>query len=595
VCERVSRDAQDLVVVARNGQGRDTLAGTDSSFAATELLEPVSRIRKMPQMITSLLCVAAAIAQAEIPSSNSSSNKPRVARITTPELRIDSGFIRGLAVGDKNEVRAFKGIPYAAPPLGARRWKAPQPVSPWPGVRDCFEFGAACPQTIPALLAAVPEMAIGAPASEDCLFLNVWTPAERKAEKLPVLYWIHGGGFVMGAASQPLYDGEELARLGCVVVSVNYRLGLFGFLAHPTLSQESDEQVSGNYGLLDQVEGLRWVKRNIAAFGGDPDRVTIFGESAGGISVLCLMVSPPAKGLFQRAVAQSATAMDLRRLRDASAGNETAEQAGQKYMAACGLADARDAAKMRGIEAKALVQATPSELGPSGGLQLKPLSLPLGPNADGFVIPDMPNALFAAGRQNLVPLIIGNTKNETSLFLMAAKMPEDEAAYAKQLEQEFGKLGEALAKGYPARDAKQIRSAIIQLTSDLSFASLTRTIARMHSAAGQQTYRYQFSRGTKRSFLQSLGAHHGAELALLFQRPAVRDDDDEVRMSHVMGQYWINFAATGNPNGGDLPEWPAYRQDTEEMVDFAEAVNVLKGYRNDQLDLIDKVLHATAP
>ena len=214
-------------------------------------------------------------------------------------------------------MEVYKGIPYAAPPIGERRWKAPGPLEAWRGTRDCFEFGAACPQITLALFASLPELALRAPLSEDCLYLNVWTPARRKTEKLPVLYWIHGGGYIMGASSQSLYDGEELARLGCVVVSINYRVGLFGFLAHPSLSNESPDHVSGNYGLLDQVEGLRWVKRNIAAFGGDPDRVTIFGESAGGVSVLCLLVSPLSKGLFHGAIAQSIAGMDLARLREA--------------------------------------------------------------------------------------------------------------------------------------------------------------------------------------------------------------------------------------------------------------------------------------
>ena len=544
----------------------------------------------MTQLITSLLCVAAAITQADAPSSNSSANKTPAARATTPEVRIDSGEVRGLVLGDQSDVHAYKGIPYAAPPVGANRWKAPQPVSHWSGIRDCFEFGAACPQAVDAMLGAVPEMAIAAPLDEDCLFINVWTPAERKGEKLPVLYWIHGGGFVMGAASQPLYDGEALARLGCVVVSVNYRLGLFGFLSHPALSQESDERVSGNYGLLDQIEGLRWVKRNIAAFGGDPNRVTIFGESAGGMSVLSLMVAPAAKGLFQGAVAQSATAMDFLRLRDASAGSETTEQAGQRYMAKCGLAEVRDAAQLRELAAKAIVQGTPSEIGPRAEIQLTPLSLPLGPTVDGHVIPDQPIAMFAAGRQHAVPLIIGNTKDETSIFLMMVKLPGDEAAYLKRLAEEFGAFGEALGKLYPATNAKQMRAAIIQLTSDVSFAGLSRTIARMHANAGNKAYRYQFSRGTNRTFLKSLGAHHGAELAFLFQSPALRDDADAARMGRTMGQYWINFAATGNPNGHETPAWPAYVQSGEEMVDFASAVDVLKDYRNDQLDLIEKAL-----
>jgi para-nitrobenzyl esterase len=516
------------------------------------------------------------------------------ARMPTPEVRIDSGALRGLVLGDKQDVYAYKGIPYAAPPVGERRWKPPQPVEAWQGVRDCFEFGAACPQNVPALFLSIPEMAINAPFSEDCLFLNIWTPAERKGQKLPVLYWIHGGGYLMGAGSQPLYDGAELARLGCVVVSVNYRLGLFGFLAHPALSQESPDKVSGNYGLLDQIEGLRWVKRNIAAFGGDRDRVAIFGESAGGGSVLCLMVSPATRGLFHAAAAQSAAGMNMPRLREAQPGQETAEQIGKRFLAACGLADATDAGQLRKLGTAAVLQATPGEPGLSGELRLKPLMLRVGPIVDGHMIPDNPNALFAAGKEHAVPMIVGTTRDEMSLMLLAARLPADEAAYLKKLRDDFGALAEPITRAYPVQDSRQIRSAVIQLSSDLSFICQARYTSRAHAAAGHKTYRYQFSRGTKRGFLQSLGAHHGAELSFLFQRPIGRDDEKEMGICRAMGRYWIGLAATGNPNGSGQPSWPAYQAGTEEMLDFGEGIKVLKGDRNSQLDVAEKVLRAAA-
>jgi para-nitrobenzyl esterase len=546
----------------------------------------------MMQALTPLLAVLVALSQAE-----GRTSRPRTAskpgRTPTGELRIDSGAIRGLVVGPKKDVQVYKGIPFAAPPVGELRWKPPQPVRPWQGVRDCFEFGAACPQKVSLLLSSIPEMALGVPQSEDCLYLNVWTPAERKAEKLPVLYWIHGGGFVLGAASQPIYDGEELARLGCVVVSINYRLGLFGFLAHPALSQESSEKVSGNYGLLDQIEGLRWVKRNIAAFGGDPDRVTIFGESAGGISVLCLMVAPEAAGLLHGAIAQSATGMNPTPLRNANPGQESAEQAGQRFLAACGMAASADAEQMRRLDVKVLVQAAPTEATPGAPVQLKPLALRLGPVVDGHVIPDKPNLLFAAGREHPVPMIVGNTRDEMSLFVLTSKLPADEAAYRKRLKEDFGDLADSLVTAYPAKDAKEIRSAVVQFTSELSFVSESRTIARTHTAAGQKTFRYQFSRGTRRGFLQGLGAHHGAELPFVFQRSAGHDESEK-RTARTMGHYWINFAATGDPNGKGVPEWPVYRADTEDVLDFGENVSVLKGPRNSQLDVIEKALRATA-
>jgi para-nitrobenzyl esterase len=546
------------------------------------------------QALTCLLSVAIVIGQAQAPSKPRAPGKAKAVLVATPELKIDSGALRGLVLGDNKDIHAYKGIPYAVPPVGDLRWKPPQPAAAWQGVRDCFDFGAACPQKIPPLFGNIPEMALRVPMNEDCLFLNVWTPAERKGEKLPVLYWIHGGGYIVGAGSQPLYDGEELARLGCVVVSVNYRLGLFGFLAHPALSQESAEKVSGNYGLLDQIEGLRWVKRNIAAFGGDAEHVAIFGESAGGGSVLCLMVAPQAKGLFQAAVAQSSPGMNMLRLHDADKGQETAEHFGEGLISACGLKGSADAGQMRHLDAKSLANFTPMEGAGAGGLRLKPLSLKLGPIVDGHVIPDSPNPLFASGHEHAVPLIVGNTKDEMSLMLLTAKFPSDMASYQKKMKDDFGDQAEAVEKAYPVNDPSQIRPAIVQLTTDLSFVSETRLIARTHSAAGQKAYRYQFSRGTSRGFLKTLGAHHGSEVGYVFQLPTAKTDESGRRISQDMGRYWINLAAAGNPNSQGLPNWPAYAANSEEMVDFGQDVTILKGPRNEQLDLIERILHGPA-
>ncbi len=226
-------------------------------------------------------------------------------------------------------------------------------------------------------------------------------------------------------------------------------------------------------------------------------------------------------------------------------------------------------------------------------MRLRPLSLRLGPIVDRHLIPDSPNLLFTAGREHAVPLITGNTKDEMSLFLVSSPMPADRTAYLAKLKEEFGDLAEPLARAYPAENAKEIRAAIIQLTSDLNFAHESRFAARAHTAAGQKAFRYQFSRGTKQGFLQSLGAHHGAELGYLFQHVARRNDEGEKRIAHAIGRYWINFAATGNPNGAHVPEWPAYRADAEEVLDFGDKITVLKAPRTDQLDLIEKVLQAT--
>jgi len=550
----------------------------------------------MKGIVASLFVVLVVVAPAQGAKTHEKTvTKAPAALIPTSELQIDSGALRGLVVGEKQDIQVYKGIPFAAPPVGERRWKAPQPVSAWHGVRDCFEFGAACPQKVPPRYGSIPELDLNVPMSEDCLFLNVWTPAHRTAKNLPVLYWIHGGGFTMGAASQPLYDGEGLARLGCVVVSINYRLGALGFLAHPALSRGNKENVSGNYGLLDQIEGLRWVKRNVAAFGGDPQRVTIFGESAGGGSVLCLMVSPLAKGLFHGAVAQSAAGAELTRLRELQGGHGSAEEAGKRFIAHCGLPETADATQMRRLDAEVLLKAASSnEPRPGGDPKLGRLSLVLGPILDGQAIPDEPDLIFAAGQEEAVPLIIGNTKDEMSMFLMLTKMPVDEAAYLKLLKTSFGGLADVIAQAYPVKNARQIRPTVIQLASDLAFILEARSMARKHSAAGQKTFRYEFARGTKRGFLQFLGAHHGAELAYVFQHPIKVDDSTEKRISQTMGRYWVNFATTGDPNGKDVPNWPTYRAGSDEMVEFADDVKVLSGHRNSQLDAIEKYVRESS-
>ena len=508
--------------------------------------------------------------------------------LTTPVIHIDSGRIRGLLVGEKRDLCVYKGIPYVAPPVGDLRWKPPQTVKAWDGVRDCFEFGAACPQAGPMLLAAIPQLSINARMSEDCLYLNVWAPAHRSDVKLPVLYWIHGGGFVMGAASQPLYDGAELARLGCVVVSINYRLGLFGFLAHPALSGESPDHVSGNYGLLDQVEGLKWVHRNIAAFGGDPQRVTIFGESAGGMSVLSLMTMPEARGLFHAAICQSATAMDLIPLRGAARkGTQTAEQVGRRLIAGCGLGDLPQPREMRRLDARQLVQAVSVDFPrPGSALHFEPLSVALGPAVDGHFIPDRPTRIFAAGRESPVPLVIGTTRDEMSLMLLGTRLPADRDAYLNTLKADFGDFADRFAAAYPVHDASDIRPAAVRLATDLVFTSQARFFARAHAVAGNQCYRYVFSLGTQQGFLKFLGAHHGADVPYVFQLP--QKDDSQIR--RTIGKYWVNFAASGNPNASTLPEWPAHGPKQDVLIEFAQDVRVLTSPRKQQLDLIDKFL-----
>jgi para-nitrobenzyl esterase len=286
--------------------------------------------------------------------------------------------------------------------------------------------------------------------------------------------------------------------------------------------------------------------------------------------------------------------MDLIPLRvGARPDTQTAERAGQRFIAACGLGDSPDVRQMRQLDAKLLVTAASNEITLSPGLPLllKPLSLVLGPAVDGHVIPDNPHHLFSAGREHQVPLIIGSTREEMSLFLITARTPTDQAAYLKTLTDDFGDFAAPIAQAYPVHDASQIRSAALQLATDLSFTVEARDIARAHAAAGNKSFRYQFSRGTQRSFLRFLGAHHGADVPFVFQRPAEAGQND-LRISQTIGQYWTHFAATGDPNAPGLPRWPAYRADEEWMIDFAENVHLLQRDRTAQLDLIEKFLRS---
>ncbi|HAC90554.1 MAG TPA: hypothetical protein DCF63_07950, partial [Planctomycetaceae bacterium] len=458
------------------------------------------------------------------------------------------------------------------------------------GVLDCFDFGYACPQKSQAMMNAIPQMAINAPHSEDCLYLNIWRPISAKTEKLPVMVWIHGGGYTMGAASHPLYDGESLARTGVVFVSINYRLGAFGFMARAALSKESSRGVSGNYGILDQIESLRWVKRNIASFGGDPQRVMIFGESAGGGSVLCLMVAPEANGLFHAAVAQSAPEMSLASLSSSTDARVSAEEQGLELVQKFGLPRNATLEQMRQLDAETLTNSSPNlEVDTKLTLDMIGISLPIAPIVDGVVIPALPNAIFAANKAHKVPLVIGNTRDEMTLFLMQTPFPKEVAQYEKVATDNFGELSSEVLAAYPASDAKGIRNAVLQLTGDVVFGSQARHAARLHARNGNVTYRYIFSCGSKQFPLNLAGAHHGCEIPYLFGRPANPNEADQ-RTSEVVQSYWVNLARSGNPNGPGLPEWPKYNLASDILIDIENEVRLRETHRNFQLDTVDKFL-----
>ena len=455
-------------------------------------------------------------------------------------IRLDSGLVSGAATPD-GAVRVFRGIPYAAPPVGKLRWQAPQPVAHWDGVRKADEFGAICMQ--PAFRGANPASAAANPPkmSEDCLFLNVWTAATSAGERRPVMVLIHPGGYNTGSGSAPGYDGVALAKKGVVLVIINYRLGVFGFFSHPDLTRESEHHASGNYGLMDQVAALEWIQRNISGFGGDPRRVTVFGDSAGSGSIANLMGSPRAKGLFQRASGESGAWMGISLAPTRTLAE--AEQAGAK------MADEMHAHSL--VDLRALPAEDLLKNGRGGG-----------PVVDGWFIPQDVATAFAEGKQNDVPLIAGSNKDEGTFFLQ----PTTADKFIERSRARFGDQADAFLKLYPAAsDDEASASQLAAFRDELAF--VMRVWARAQTKTGRsKTFLYYFTHeppapvgSTSRGGFGS-GATHGAEAQFIFENllPPRAWTDLDHQVSDTMSSYWVNFAANGDPNGKGLAQWPAF-------------------------------------
>lgn len=462
---------------------------------------------------------------------------------TAPIVNAPAGQIQGQTDGD---IRIFRGIPYALPPIKGMRWRPPAAMPRWEGVRSANDFGPACMQVQSKTMVSVysnPPM----PVSEDCLTLNIWTP--KNAKNAPVFVWIHGGALVGGSSREATYDGSKLAERGIIVVSINYRLGVLGYLAHPGLSAESPKGVSGNYGLLDQIAALSWIRYNAAAFGGNKDNVTIAGESAGGLSVMYLMESPLARGLFQKAIAQSAYMVSMPSLKKSIYGMPSGEAAGQ-FLG--GALQAPDLAALRGMDAQALTDSA-AKLGWS----------PWGV-VDGLVLPDQMTATFDAGKQAPVPMIAGFNQGEIrSLRVLAPKPSASAEEYEKAIRDRYGDLAEAFLKLYPASDYKE---AILATTRDALYGWTAERLARKQTALGQPAYLYLFDHGYPAMDSAGLHAFHASELPYVFGTtgalgplwPKIPDTPAERALSEAMLDYWASFAKTGKPVATGAPAWPAY-------------------------------------
>ncbi|HYJ94440.1 MAG TPA: carboxylesterase family protein [Vicinamibacterales bacterium] len=477
------------------------------------------------------------------------------------QVKIDSGTVAG-AISGQPTVRAFKGIPFAAPPVGENRWKAPQPVAKWDGVRKADAFGAPCAAGAPAAgrgggggrAAAAPGAAPQAPATpreparaEDCLYLNVWTSATSPNDKRPVMVWIYGGGFTGGSGGLAWYDGENLASKGPVIVTLNYRLGSLGFFAHPALAKESGHNASGNYGMMDAIAALQWVKKNISAFGGDPNNVTIAGESAGAIMVGALLGSPQAKGLYHRAIAESGGWMGLTMGRMTS--GQTAQANGAKTMEALGV---KTIAELR---AKPMNELTGLS---AGGLIV-----------DGYLIPEDVSLTFMNGKQHAVDVLTGSNKDEANFGVCPGvggrgggpALTAD--AFKTNAQRKFGEAADEYLKLYTvSSDAEAPSAAHMACADEINWNMRQWAVAQ--AKAGKKAYTYFFTRiPTLNGAPSPQGATHTAEISYAWNNPKGQAtqtwNDVDIKLADTMSSYWVNFITKGDPNGNGLPTWPEYK------------------------------------
>ncbi|WP_321793671.1 carboxylesterase/lipase family protein [Burkholderia pyrrocinia] len=477
------------------------------------------------------------------------------ASLAAQPVEVDGGSIAGIASDDGATI-AFRGVPYAAPPLGELRWRPPQPVVPWSGVRRCEAFAPICAQPARPERSIFLEYAGPQAMSEDCLYLNVFVPSDRPAEKIPVMVWIHGGAFQVGSGTNATFVRGDLTRRGVILVTLNYRVNAFGFLSHPALTEESGQGASGNYGLMDQIAALQWVRRNIGAFGGDAGSVTVFGQSAGGASIVNLMASPLAVGLFDRAIVQSVAYMQVM-------GRPEAEQQGLDFMARAG---ADSLAALRALPAETIVEVSK---------ETQPM---MWPSVDGWVMPETADAAFAAGRQMNVPMLAGWTRDEGTVF------PGFDSAieFGAALQAQFGGASADALTYYPADTDVAARESSIRINGDALAGAGVWKAARAHAASGRPVYLYHFEHAQPffdgQSYREgtpadTLGVFHSAEYPYVFgtlnelTRPWTGADR---RVTELMQQYWVTFVCTGMPNGEGLPTWTPFSADDDRTMRLRE-------------------------
>jgi para-nitrobenzyl esterase len=483
------------------------------------------------------------------------------------QVKTTGGMVQGSTTAD-GQIRIFKTLPYAAPPVGELRWQAPRPAIPWQGVRDATTFGPRC------LQGQIFGDIVFKELSEDCLTLNIWTPAKAATDRLPVMVWIHGGGFQAGAGAENRHDGEAFARKNVVLVTINYRLGVFGFLSHPELTKESGRNASGNYGLLDQVAALQWVQDNIAAFGGNSGNVTIFGESAGSFSVSALMASPLAKGLFHKAIGESGAYFGGRSSPLPLMPVSTTEQRGSKFAESLG---ATTLAALRAKTGDEILKAA---------LKAQPW---FAPNIDGYFLREDVGATFAAGRQAQVPLLAGWNADEVRAGVVLGKQKPTAESFIADARKRFGDQADAILKVYPASSDPEALESAAALQSDLFIGYGTWKWIEEHRKTGRSPiYRYSFDRkipvpaGNTMNGVpatsRDIGARHAGEIEYVFgalelSLPKVPWEAADRKLSDAMTTYWSNFARAGDPNGNGLPTWPRYdRGDQRRVLHLDETI-----------------------